>query len=100
MIAHNVVENNQDSGIAYLESSGGVVFNNTVNNNVRGIRFSVGSRDNVVAGNAFEDNTGYDVYLYMGNDAVVEAESGSPTNNIFFDNTFSGNAGGSSFHDS
>lgn len=94
------MENNQDSGIAYLESSGGVVFNNTVNKNVHGIRFSVGSRDNVVAGNTFEDNTGYDVYLYMGNDAVVEAESGSPTNNIFFGNTFSGNTGGARFDDS
>ncbi|CAM9867597.1 unnamed protein product, partial [Pylaiella littoralis] len=99
-ISHNVVENNGDSGIAFLESSRGVVYNNTVRNNVHGVRLSVGSRDNVVAGNTFEDNTGYDVYTYAGSDAVVEAETSSPTGNIFFGNVFSGNGGGSRLDDS
>jgi poly(beta-D-mannuronate) C5 epimerase len=100
LIAHNTVEKNHDSGIAFLESSGGVVFNNTVRENVHGIRFSVGSRDNVVAGNTFEDNEGYDVYQYEGNDAVVDVESGNPTNNVFFANAFRGNMGGARLDDS
>ncbi|CAN0448780.1 unnamed protein product, partial [Pylaiella littoralis] len=99
-ISHNVVENNGDSGIAFLESSRGVVYNNTVRNNVHGIRLSVGSRDAVVAGNTFEDNTGFDVYTYGGTDPVVEAESSNITGSIFFDNVFSGNAGGSRLDDS
>ena len=100
LIAHNTVESNFDSGIAFLESSGGRVFNNTVANNVHGIRFSVGSRNNVIAGNTFSDNQGYDVYQYAGNDAVVEVESGNPTNNVFFANTFRGNTGGARLDDS
>lgn len=100
LIAHNTVERNFDSGIAFLESSGGRVYNNTVTSNVHGIRFSVGSRDNVVTGNTFADNQGYDVYQYAGNDAVVEVESGNPTKNVFFANKFSGNVGGARLDDS
>lgn len=100
IIAHNTVENNGDSGIAFLESSGGLVYNNTVKNNVHGIRFSVGSRNNVVSGNVFEDNQGYDFYQYAGNDAVAEVESGSPTNNVLFANRFVGNVGGARLDDS
>ncbi|CAN0577198.1 unnamed protein product, partial [Ectocarpus sp. 12 AP-2014] len=99
-IAHNTVERNGDSGIAFLESSGGLVYNNTVRENVHGIRFSVGSRQNVVADNTFEENTGYDLYQYAGNDAVVEVDSGNPTSNVIFANLFSGNAGGARLDDS
>lgn len=100
LIAHNVIERNFDSGIAFLESSGGRVYNNTVKSNVHGIRFSVGSRDNVIAENTFEDNQGYDVYQYEGNDPVAEVENGNPTNNVFFANKFSGNVGGARLDDS
>lgn len=92
-IMHNVIEDNGDSGIAFLESSDGFVYNNTVRNNVHGIRFSVGSRDNVIASNVVEDNNGYDLYQYAGNDEVVVVESGSPTRNVFFQNVFSGVVG-------
>jgi len=100
VIAHNTVEHNGDSGIAFLESSGGLVYNNTIRNNVHGIRFSVGSRNNVVTRNVFEDNSGYDIYQYAGNDAVAEVESGNPTNNVLFDNSFVGNVGGARLDDS
>lgn len=100
LISHNTVERNFDSGIAFLESSGGVVYNNTVRGNVHGIRFSVGSRNNVVGRNTFEANQGYDVYQYAGNDPVVQVESGNPTNNVFFANTFRGNTGGARLDDS
>lgn len=99
-IAHNTVERNGDSGIAFLESSGGIVYNNTVRENVHGIRFSVGSRQNVVDKNTFEENTGYDLYQYAGNDAVVEVDSGNPTSNVIFANLFSGNTGGARLDDS
>lgn len=100
VVAHNTIEQNGDSGIAFLESSGGFVYNNTVRQNVHGIRFSVGSRDNVVANNAFEDNEGYDVYQYAGTDPVVEVETVNPTRNVFFENKFHGNAGGARLDDS
>lgn len=100
VIAHNIVEQNGDSGIAFLESSDSLVYNNTIRNNVHGIRFSVGSRNNIISQNTFEKNQGYDLYQYAGNDDVVQVESGSPTHNIFFDNTFSGNAGGARLDDS
>lgn len=100
LIAHNTIERNGDSGIAFLESSGGFVYNNTVRENVHGIRFSVGSRNNLVAGNIFEENTGYDLYQYEGNDAVVAVDNGKPTNNVIFTNVFSGNSGGARLDDS
>lgn len=99
-IAGNLVEDNGDSGIAFLESSDGIVYNNVVRRNHHGIRFSVGSRDNIVLENTFEDNTGYDVYLYEGSDPVVEAPDGYATRNIFSTNTFSGNEEGFRFDDS
>ncbi|CAN0030314.1 unnamed protein product [Ectocarpus sp. 4 AP-2014] len=99
-ISHNTIENNGDSGIAFLESSGGLVYNNTVRENVHGIRFSVGSRQNVVAENTFEENTGYDLYQYAGNDQVVEVDDGNPTGNVIYANLFSGNVGGARLDDS
>lgn len=100
LIKDNIVEDNQDSGIAFLESSGGVVTGNVVRRNVHGIRMSVGSRDNVVLDNVFEDNSGYDVYTYPGSDSVVEQPDNSLVNNVFFRNTFSGNKQGFRFDDS
>lgn len=92
-IMHSVIEENGDSGIAFLESSDGFVYNNTVRNNLHGIRFSIGSRDNGIAANVVEDSNGYDLYQYAGNDEVVVVESGSPTRNVFFQNVFSGVVG-------
>lgn len=100
VITGNLVEDNRDSGIAFLESSDGLVYNNVVVRNQHGIRFSVGSRNNVVLENIFMDNRGYDVYTYEGGDAVVEAPDGNPTNNVLFGNNFSGNAEGFRFDDS
>ena len=99
-ITGNRIENNEGSGIAFLESNDGVVTDNFVSGNRHGIRFSVGSRDNVVLYNEFEDNTGYDVYTYRGSDPVVELPDGNPTNNIFFSNEFSGNPQGFRFDNS
>ncbi|CAM9999100.1 unnamed protein product, partial [Ectocarpus sp. 13 AM-2016] len=92
-IMHNMIEENGDSGTGFSESSDGFVYNNTVRNNAHGIRFSVGSRDNVIAANVMEDNNGYDLYQYAGDDEVVVVESGSPMRNVFFQNVFSGVAG-------
>ena len=100
LIKDNMVEDNQDSGIAFLESSGGVVTGNTVRRNVHAIRFSVGSRNNVVLDNVFEGNSGYDVYTYPGSDSVVEQPDNSLVNNVFFRNVFSGNKQGFRFDES
>ncbi|CAM9596079.1 unnamed protein product, partial [Ectocarpus sp. 12 AP-2014] len=89
----NVIEEEGDSGIAFLESPDGFVYNNTVRNDVHGIRFSPGSLDNVIAANVVEDNNGYDLYQYAGDDQVVVIESGSPMRNVFFQNVFSGGGG-------
>lgn len=100
LVAHNTIEYNFDSGIAFLESGGGRVYNTTVRSNVHGIRFSVGSRNNIIAGKTFLDNQGYDVYQYAGNDEVAEVESENPSDNVFFANTFAGNTGGARLDDS
>ena len=67
---------------------------------MHGIRFSVGSRNNTVGGNTFQDNEGYDVYQYSGNDPTVEVEDGYPTSIVYFGNTFGGNTGGARLDDS
>lgn len=60
----DAVQNMENAPIRVNKSKREALYNNTVRNNAHGIRFSVCSRNNVVASNTFEDNTGYDVYQY------------------------------------
>jgi len=47
----NYVHDNGDAGMAFLESFNASVSNNTFENNNYGIRFSVGSADNIFTDN-------------------------------------------------
>ena len=90
----SVVKDNEvsdcDSGIAYLESSRGVITGNTLVNNRIGIRFSVGSTQNLVKDNLIMGSKELDVSTYEGNEKTVEASSGRPSDILFVSNYFSG----------
>jgi len=78
-----------ESGIAFLESSGGVISENTLTDNGIGIRFSVGSTNNLVENNVIEGSSSWDVSTYMGNEDTVEMETGRVSNIVFKNNKLS-----------
>jgi len=87
------VKNNEvsecDSGIAYLESSHGIISGNTLKNNRIGIRFSVGSVNNTVSGNVIEGSE-TSVSTFPGSDTPVEADSGRVSMITFSNNVIMG----------
>jgi parallel beta-helix repeat protein len=93
LIEGNETFNHPDGGIALLEGHRNVIRGNTSRNNKYGIRLSVGSEDNTLAGNSVLNNTSYGIYFYKGSDAPT-AGDGRPKNNEVTDNTISGNTGG------
>ncbi|CAM9629201.1 unnamed protein product [Pylaiella littoralis] len=81
----NVVENMQDAGIAMLESFDAAISNNTIIGAKYGIRMSLGSADNSVFNNVFEDISQYGLYTYQGSDAP-DVSIGRPSRNTFMAN--------------
>ena len=86
-VKNNTVYDCFDTGITFFESSDGLISGNTLRNNAIGMRFSVGSKDNIVEGNSFIEN-GESLYMYEGNDKPVEADESFPNGNVFFKNDF------------
>src|SRR3954468_5841899 len=89
---NNVHDQPNGAGIAIFDTVGQTVTGNTVTNNLYGIRISVGSANNVFAGNTVTGSTKYGVYTYKGSDIPETATStgGRPVGNVFTSNTFSG----------
>ena len=89
----STVKNNEvsecDSGIAYLESSHGIISGNTLKNNRIGIRFSVGSVNNTVSDNVIEGSE-TSVSTFPGSDTPVEADSGRVSMITFSNNVIMG----------
>jgi hypothetical protein len=83
------VNNNGDSGIALFESHRNDIINNRSVGNSRGIRLSVGSEDNEITGNLFQDSGTYGIYFYKGSDAPMSGD-GRPKRNVFENNEISG----------
>jgi len=79
------------AGIAVFDTAGQTITNNTVTNNLYGIRISVGSATNTFTGNTVTGSTKYGVYTYKGSDAAENStSSGRPTGNVFTGNTVTG----------
>jgi mannuronan 5-epimerase len=80
------------AGIAIFDTNGQTITNNTVTNNLYGIRISVGSAKNVFSGNTVLGSTKYGVYTYKGSDLPDNPAGGSgrPTGNVFTGNDVTG----------
>ena len=89
IVKDNNVHDCFDTGITFLESSDGIISGNVIERNVIGMRMSVGSENNVISGNSFMENEGYEVHFYEGGDDVVEVETKTLKNNVFVENDFS-----------
>lgn len=90
-VSGNVIYNNTDAGIALFESFNNTVRNNNIYGNARGVRFSVGSHDNLIQDNTISNNTDIGIYAYQGSDAAQEPGSnGRPKKNTIDSNTISG----------
>ena len=90
LVGDNIVTYNGDTGIALFESHNNRVATNTSEHNLRGIRLSVGSQDNIIENNILNDNIKQGFFLYEGNDAPITGD-GRVKLNIFRDNTVIGN---------
>jgi len=96
-VTKTVVENNEvrgqinGGGIVVFDSIGNTVRGNTITGNKFGLRFSVGTKDLVVANNTISGSTGNALSTFKGTDApVYTGTSGRPTSITFTDNTFTG----------
>jgi len=90
LVAENETKYNGDSGIALFESHNNRVATNTSEFNLRGIRLSVGSSDNIIENNIFSDNTKQGIFLYKGSNIPVSGD-GRVKSNIFRNNTANDN---------
>jgi len=92
-VSGNTCNGNDDSGIAIFDSRNNVITNNVAKYNVKGIRLSVGSSSNAIAGNNFSNNTQAGVYTYKGTDTPTVG-TGRIILNTFKNNTISSNGYG------
>jgi parallel beta-helix repeat protein len=93
VVANNIVHDQPNgAGIAIFDTNGQTITNNTVTNNLYGIRISVGSANNVFSGNKVLGSRKYGVYTYKGSDLPDNPAGGSgrPTGNVFTGNDFIG----------
>lgn len=90
LVDGNVTNDNLDSGLALYQSHDNTVTNNEALRNKRGIRFSLGSQNNIISDNNFSDNTTYGIYTYQGSDDP-EGGPARPNNNSFLNNTINDN---------
>jgi parallel beta-helix repeat protein len=84
-VEDNVCTKNGDAGIALFETMSSTIVNNKLTGNVRGIRLSLGSSDNLVQNNNIGSNSGYGIYFYMGSD-TPEVTDGRNRDNLFTGN--------------
>ena len=96
-ITDTVVEDNDvrgqvnGGGIVVFDSIGNTVRGNRIDGNKYGLRFSVGTRDLVVADNTVIHSTGNALSTFKGTDSpVYTGTSGRPSGITFTGNTFDG----------
>lgn len=91
LVANNYSHNNRSDGIALFESHNNIISGNIVEANQKGgIRLSMGSYGNAIEDNIVRDNVENGLYLYQGDD-LPETTDGRPKDNVFRNNTVSGN---------
>ncbi|CAM9395437.1 unnamed protein product [Ectocarpus sp. 4 AP-2014] len=84
----NYIHDNDDAGIAFLESFDADIYDNRIVNCKYGIRLSLGSGDNDITNNTFDDISKYGLYTYKGSDSP-DVSNGRPKGNKFEGNTVS-----------
>jgi poly(beta-D-mannuronate) C5 epimerase len=76
------------AGIVIFDSVGNTVTRNQLDNNMIGIRLSVGAARNTISNNVVRHSAQYALLLYKGGDiASYSTASSRPTNNVFDANT-------------
>lgn len=89
LIAGNHVHDNNGAGIAVFDSFGNTIRDNTLTDNLFGLRSSVGSHDNTYSGNVITRSRRYAIYTYPGRKdiAYYGIPGGRPTRERFLNNT-------------
>jgi mannuronan 5-epimerase len=96
-ITDTVVENNEvrgqvnGGGIVVFDSAGNTVRGNTITGNKYGLRFSVGTKNLLVADNTVTDSKTNALFTFKGTDSpVYTGTGGRPSDITFTGNTFRG----------
>ena len=94
-IEGNTANNNGDSGLAIFDSYAAIVRGNRFENNgIAGIRFSVGSSDNLIENNtltgANSSGGGHPLYSFAGGDLPTQGGSNRISRNVIRGNTITG----------
>jgi poly(beta-D-mannuronate) C5 epimerase len=101
-VTNSVVEGNDvydqptGAGIAIFDTDSDTIEDNTITDNLFGIRMSVGSSDDLFENNTVSDDANYPsgdapeygIYEYVGSNAPYYNPTGVPTGNIYTDNSF------------
>jgi mannuronan 5-epimerase len=92
LISGNRVWNHPNgAGIAIFDSAGNTVTDNRLDNNMVGIRLSVGAAENTISHNVVRRSGKYGVFMFKGTDLpAYTTVSGRPTGNVFDRNTVEG----------
>lgn len=90
LVKDNELYDNVDSGIAIFDSHRNQIFGNTARYNAKGIRFSVGSSNNIIENNIFSENSKYGMYFYKGSDIPTTGD-GRVKSNTFKNNVVNTN---------
>lgn len=90
LVEDNEAYNNADSGLAIFDSHDNTIQRNHAHDNAKGMRFSVGSSNNLIVDNTIADNSAYGLYFYKGSDFPTESGDGRPKQNRFINNDISG----------
>lgn len=87
LVESNEVYNNGDSGLAIFDSHRNTIRSNNSHDNKNGMRFSVGSSENLIEENIIDDSASYGIYFFKGSDIPTVSGDGRPKNNRFINNT-------------
>ena len=90
VIAYNYIHDQPNgSGVAVFDSSDDTIDNNTIDNNLYGVRLSVGAENITVADNTISNSAQYGVFSYQGIDTPEYTNTtGRPEDVTFTGNTF------------
>lgn len=87
VVEDNELYDNADSGLAIFDSHNNVIRRNNSHDNKKGMRFSVGSSNNLIEDNDLIANSQYGIYFFKGSDLPTELGDGRPKLNRFIRNT-------------
>ena len=99
---NDIFDQPNGAGVAVFDTDDNAITDNTLTDNLFGIRLSVGASGNLFSNNTITDDSSYiagdapqyGIYAYVGSNIPAFNPNGNPTDNSFVDDTFNFNGMG------